>query len=115
VPSTKSHNWKVYLEMDQQEGMSSNKATLFSGGGYSLWKIRMKSYMLALGFDVWQSVVDGYTMPTTPPTDTAGNKICNNNSRVVTAILGGLKNSTYVKVMHCKLAKEIWDKLEVVY
>jgi hypothetical protein len=101
--------------MDQQEGMSSNKAPLFNGGGYALWKIRMKSYMLALGFDVWKSVVDGYTAPATPPTDTAGKKICNDNSRAVNAILGGLTNPIFVKVMHCKSAKEIWDKLEVVY
>jgi hypothetical protein len=101
--------------MDQQEGMSSNKAPLFNGGGYALWKIRMKKYMLALGFDVWKSVVDGYTAPATPPTDTAGKKICNDNSRAVNAILGGLTNSICVKVMHCKSAKEIWDKLEVVY
>jgi hypothetical protein len=101
--------------MDQQEGMSNNKAPLFNGGGYALWKIRMKSFMLALGFDIWKSVVDGYTAPTTPPTDVAGKKICNDNSREVNAILGGLTNSICVKVMHCKSAKEIWDKLEVVY
>jgi hypothetical protein len=101
--------------MDQQEGMSSNKAPLFKGDDYALWKIRMKSYMLALGFDVWKSVVDGYTAPATPPTDTAGKKICNDNSRAVNAILGGLTNPIFVKVMHCKSAKEIWDKLEVIY
>jgi hypothetical protein len=101
--------------MDQQEGMSNNKAPLFNGGGYALWKIRMKNFMLALGFDIWQSVVDGYTAPTTPPKDVAGKKICNDNSREVNGILGGLTNSICVKVMHCKSAKEIWDKLEVVY
>jgi hypothetical protein len=55
--------------MDQQEGMSSNKAPFFNGGGYALWKIRMKSFLLALGFDVWKSVVDGYTAPANPPID----------------------------------------------
>jgi hypothetical protein len=38
--------------MDQQEGMSNNKAPLFNGEGYDLWKIRMKNFMLALGFDI---------------------------------------------------------------
>jgi hypothetical protein len=101
--------------MDQQEGMSNNKAPLFNGGGYALWKIRMKNFMLALGFDIWQSVEDGYTAPTTPPKGAAGNKICNDNSRAVNGILGGLTNSICVKVMHCESTKEIWDKLEVVY
>jgi hypothetical protein len=86
--------------MDQQEGMSNNKAPLFNGGGYALWKIRMKNFLLALGFDIWKSVVDGYTTPTTPPKDVAGKKICNDNSRAVNGILAGLTNSICVKVMH---------------
>jgi hypothetical protein len=69
------------LKMDLQEGMSNNKAPLFNGRGYSLWKIRMKNFMLDLGFDIWQSVVDGYTAPTSPPKDATGKKICNDNSR----------------------------------
>jgi hypothetical protein len=75
----------------------------------------MKSFLLSLGFDIWKSVVDGYTAPANPPTNIVGKKICNENSRVVNVILGGLTNSICVKVMHCKSAKEIWDKLEVVY
>jgi hypothetical protein len=71
--------------------------------------------MLDLCFDVWQYFIDGYTAPTNPPIDTVRNKICNDNSREVNSILGGLKNYICVKVMHCKSAKETWDKLEVVY
>jgi hypothetical protein len=71
--------------------------------------------MLALGFDVWKSVVDGYTAPATPPIDIAGKNICNDNSRVVNVILGGLTNPLFVKVMHCNFSKEIWKKLEVMY
>ena len=67
--------------------MSSNKAPLFKRGDYALWKIRMKIYLLALGFDVWKYVVDGYTAPTTPPTYIAGKKICNDNSRAANVIL----------------------------
>jgi hypothetical protein len=95
--------------------MSTNKEPLFNGGGYDLWKIRMKNFMLALSFDIWQSIVDGYTAPTTPPLDVVRNKIYDDNSREINAILGGLTNSICLRVMHCKLAKEIWDKLEVVY
>jgi hypothetical protein len=39
--------------MDQQEGMFNNKAPLFNGEGYALWKIKMKNFLLALGFDIW--------------------------------------------------------------
>jgi hypothetical protein len=67
--------------MDQQEGMSNRKTPFFNGGGYALWKIRMKNFPLALGFEIWQSVVDGYTAPNDPLKDVAGKKICNDNSR----------------------------------
>jgi hypothetical protein len=101
--------------MDQQEEMSNNKSPLFNGEGYALWKIRIKNFMLALGFNIWQSVVDCYTAPTTPPKDVVGKKISNDNSRAVNGILARLTNSICVKVMHFKSAKEIWDELEVVY
>jgi hypothetical protein len=75
----------------------------------------MKRYLLALGFDVWQSVENCYTAPATPPIDTVGKNICIDNSRVVNSVIGGLKNPIFVKVMHSKSTKEIWDKLEVIY
>jgi hypothetical protein len=101
--------------MDQPEGMSNNKAQLFNGGGYALWKVRMKKFLFPLGFYIWKFVVDGFTAPITPPKDVVGKKICNDNSREVNAILGGLTNSICVKVMHYNSTKEICDKLEVVY
>ena len=61
--------------MDQQEGMSSNKALMFKGNDYALWSVRMKSYLMPLGCDVWQAVESGYTAPSTPPTDTAAKKL----------------------------------------
>jgi hypothetical protein len=70
---------------------------------------------LDLCFDVWKSVVYGYTAPATPPIDIAINNICNDNSREFNAILGGLTNPIFVKVIHCKSAKDIWDKLEFIY
>jgi hypothetical protein len=88
--------------MDQQEGISNNKAPLFNGGGYALWKVRKKKILLVLGFYIWKSIVDGYTTPTAPPKGIAGKKICNDNSRAVNGILGVLTNSICVKVMHCK-------------
>jgi hypothetical protein len=75
----------------------------------------MKSYLMALGCDVWQVVESGYTTPSTLATNTVANKLCNDNSRAVNAILGGLSNPIFVKVMHCKSTKEIWDKLKVIY
>jgi hypothetical protein len=65
----------------------------------------MKNFMLALGFDIRQSIVDGYIAPTTTPKDVVGNEICNENSRANNETLGGLTNYICVKVMHCKSTK----------
>jgi hypothetical protein len=69
----------------------------------------------AHGFDVWRSVVDGYNAPTTPPIDKDGKKLEENNSRAKNAILNGLTESVYVKVIHCDSTKEVWDKLQNIY
>ena len=91
--------------MDQQEGISSNRAPLFKGNDYAFWSIRMKIYMMALGCDVWLSVVNGYIAPTTTPSNVVAKKLYNDNSRDINAILGGLANLIFVKVMHCKSTK----------
>jgi hypothetical protein len=88
--------------MYQEKGMYSNKAPLFKGDDYALWKIRMKIYLMGLGFNVWKYVENGYTAPTNPPIVTTRNQICNDNSREVNAILGGLKNHIFVKIIHSK-------------
>jgi hypothetical protein len=51
------------ITMDQQEGMSSNRAPLFKVNAYAFWSIRMRIYLMALGCDVWIYLVNGYTAP----------------------------------------------------
>jgi hypothetical protein len=70
---------------------------------------------MVLGCDVWLSMVNGYTTPTTTPSYFAAKKLCNDNSKVVNTILGGLANPIFVNVMHCKSTKEIWEKLKIIY
>ena len=74
----------------------------------------MKAYIQAQGFQVWQSIVDGYTTPTVPPSDKAM-KLGDNNSKSINALLNGLSDTVFTKVAHCKSAKEIWDKLRNIY
>jgi hypothetical protein len=54
----------------------------FNGQNYAFWSRRMKTYMLAHGFDVWKVVVDGYTTPTTTPTDKERKKISERIRRI---------------------------------
>ena len=75
----------------------------------------METCLTAIGFDVWQSVLDGYTPPQNPPTDTTGKIMCENNAKAKHAILCNLVESEFGKVMHYKSAKDIWDKMKNVY
>ena len=62
-------------------------------------------------------IVNTYDIPANPPTDGRGTekKSYDDNSREMNAILSGLTETVFVKVMHCETAKEIWDKLRNIY
>jgi hypothetical protein len=42
-------------------------------------------------------------------------KLSQNNSKDTNALLNGLGESIYTKVVHCKSTKEIWDKIQNIY
>jgi hypothetical protein len=75
----------------------------------------MKTYIKAHGFQIWQSIVDGYTTPTVPLTNDKALKLSENNSKAINALLNGLSDMVFTKVSHCKSSKEIWDKLQNIY
>ena len=85
--------------MDQQVKTSS-KVPIFNGEDYAFWSIRMKSYIMSIGLDVWLSVQTGYIHPKYPPTNLEGIKQFGNNAKVVNAILVGLARRVFAKVMH---------------
>jgi len=91
--------------MTSSEGFSSNKAPLFDGTKYSFWKLRMKTYLSALGYEIWEATKNGYTTPSTPITDTVGNKAYENKSKAKNAIMCGLVDKELVRVMNCKTTK----------
>jgi hypothetical protein len=92
-----------------------NKIPQFDGQKYAFWSIRLRTYIHAQGFQVWQSIADGYTTPTVPPTNEKAIKLNENNSKATNALLNGLNDMVFTKVAHCKSAKEIWDKLQNIY
>jgi hypothetical protein len=75
----------------------------------------MKTYIQEQGFEIWQSIVDGYTTPTVTPTNDKAVKLGQNNSKATNALLNGLGESIFTKVAHCKSTKEIWNKLRNIY
>jgi hypothetical protein len=88
---------------------------MYKNGEYAFWSIRMKTYIQAQGFEIWQSIVDGYTAPTVSPTNDKAMKLDQNNSKATNALLNGLGESIFTKFLHCKSAKEIWDTLQNIY
>jgi hypothetical protein len=57
-----------------------NRIPHVDGQKYVFWSIRMKTYIQAQGFEIWQSIVDGYTIPVIPPTNDKVVKLGQNNS-----------------------------------
>jgi hypothetical protein len=57
----------------------------------------MRTYIQAHGFQFWQSIVDGYTAPTVPPTNDKAVKISENNSKATNALLNGLSDMVFTK------------------
>ena len=91
--------------------MYKNGIPQFDGHKYAFWSIRMKTYIHAQGFEIWQSIVDGYTTPVVMPTNEKEVKLSQNNSKATNSLLNGVSETVFTKVSHCKSSKEIWDKL----
>ena len=91
--------------MTSREGGLTNKAPLFDGTNFSFWKVRMRTYLMSLGADVWEVVDTGYTKPTVLAT--RDDKLeFSFNAKAMKVILSGLAESEYVKVMHFNLPKK---------
>jgi hypothetical protein len=56
---------------------------------------------MVLGFDIWESIVTGYTTPTSAVRENPSE----NNAKSMNAILCGLSEFEFVKLMHCRSKK----------
>ena len=101
--------------MDKQVKQTKRGTPLFDGMNYAFWNVRMIVYFQAQGVDVQKEFVNRYNVPATPPIDNAGKKLYEDNSKAMSAVLSGLNEIVFVKVMHCETVKEIWDKLKIIY
>jgi hypothetical protein len=62
------------------------------GHNYEMWNIRMKTCLQAHGYDVWKSIVIGYTT-TKKPKIAAKKELKRNNKVEMDFILEGLRDS----------------------
>ena len=100
--------------MASLEGCSKNKSPLFTGTDFAFWKIRMKAYLMSLGVEVWIVVEEKYAPKETDTKKEAKQNFIA-NAKAMNALLSGLSESEFIKVMHSKSAKEIWDTLENIH
>ena len=89
---------------------STNKAPIFNGTNFAFWKVRMRTYLMSLGADVWEIVETGYTKPAVFLSKDEKLEFTF-NAKAMNAILSGLAESESVKVMNLQTAKEMWEKL----
>jgi hypothetical protein len=96
--------------MTSHEGTSVTRPPLFDGTNFAFWKVRMRSYLMALGDDVWDVIETGSIKP-----DVLASKDdkleFSFNAKGMNSILNGLAETEFVKAMHLQNAKEMWDKL----
>ena len=101
--------------MSNYEREASIRPPVFDGTNFNYWKVRVTAYLQSLGTEVWDIVETGYTFPSATPTDPAEKKKYETNAKAVSTLLGCISQSEFMKVMHYKSAKEIWDKIVTSY
>ena len=72
---------------------------LFDGSNYAFWSIRMRAFIEAQGIEIWQSIENGYKVPTTVPID-ADELVQYNNSNARNHLLGAIDEFVFNKVMN---------------
>ena len=90
---------------------TKNGVPLFNENNYALWKGRMEVYLLAQGYEVWETIQNGFTWTA----EEQGKKNLVNDAKAKNIIISRLIESTYHKDLGCQTAKNVWDKLENIY
>jgi hypothetical protein len=84
-----------------------------NGQRYEIWRNMMKAFIGAHGYDVWYSVVTGYT-GSKKLKIVAKKELKINNKIIMDFILEGLSNRIKDKLEQCSSSKELWDKLHIL-
>ena len=91
------------------------RVPIFDGEDHVFWKIRMKNYMMSIGLEVWALVEEGYNVPKDIPTEAEERKKIWEHAKPLNTLQAKISKKVLVKVLTCKIPKDIWDKLENIY
>ena len=101
--------------MDQQQGLATNRPPLFTKENYAYWSVRKRCHMMSLGWKVWVAIEKEHNIGNLYPTDTLELGEYEGNAKSLNAILSGLTNTVFTKVMQYTSSKQAWDKLNIIY
>ena len=101
--------------MDQQEDLATKKPPLFTRENYAYWSVRMRCHLMSLGWKVWAATEKEVPVGNQYPTNTIELGQYEGNAKALNAILSGLTNTMFTKVMQCTSTKQSWDKLRIIY
>ena len=90
--------------MTIHEGTLTNKAPLFNGTNFAFWKVRMRTYIMALGAYVWDVVKTFYVNLVVLANKDEKIEF-SFNAKAMNVILSGLAEAEFVKVMHLGTTK----------
>ena len=88
---------------------TKNGVPLLYDNNYALWKGIMEVYLLVQGYEVWDTVQNGFTSTA----DEQGKKNLVNDAKAKNIIINGLIESAYHKVLGCKLPKRYQKSLRI--
>jgi hypothetical protein len=91
------------------EELQPIRPPLFDGTNFGFWKVRMRTYIMALGANVWDVVETGYVKLIVLASKDDKLEF-SFNAKAMNVILSGLEEEEFVKVMHLETAKAMWDK-----
>ena len=99
------------------EGHSVNKPPYFNGSDYSYWQNRMQVFLRAQDHQIWNVVSRGpFLLPEDDETWTKDQITKSNlNWSTMNIMQCSLHPTEFSRVSSCATAKEMWDKLQVIY
>ena len=89
---------------------TKNGVPLFNENNYALWKGRMEVYLLAQGYEVWDTVQNGFTSTM----DEQGKKNLVNDAKEKNIIISGLTNLLIIRCWVVKLPKMYGTSLRYI-
>ena len=89
----------------------STKPCIFDGVDFQFWKAKMKAYIMAQSYAIWEKVAKPYVLPADDATTPANLVHVENNYKARNFIIQGLQRSDFDRVSHLASAHEVWNAL----